>query len=86
MTILRPDDLAPGILITVLNGDTCEAGCCETYKQFKGVPMCVLAIQLPYIVCGLPGQIVAHLDVRECDLMRVELAYAGCFGMGVKQA
>jgi hypothetical protein len=83
--ILAVDDLDPGNLITVLDGDCCEAGCCEVYQQFKGVPMVVLGLNLPYIVCGLSGGLTAHIDTRTCDLMRVDQTYAGFFGITVEK-
>lgn len=80
-SILRADDFNLGMFLTVLNGDSCEAGCCERYQQLKGVPLMLLEVNLPYIVCGLPGGPCVPIDVRECDLIRVSESYAGRFGM-----
>lgn len=80
-TILQPDDFEIGMIITVLNGDCCEAGCCERYQHFNGVPMLILNVDLPYIVCGVAGGNFTHLDVRDCDLKRVTDSYAALFGV-----
>jgi len=79
--ILRPDDFELGMLVTVLDGDCCPEGCCEAYKPLKGVPLVILDVNLPYIVCGLPRGMCTHLDVRDCDLMRVQDSYAKYFGI-----
>lgn len=80
-TILQPDDFEIGMAITVLNGDCCEAGCCERYQQLKGIPMLILEVDLPYIVVGIAGGHFTHIDVRDCDLKRVTHSYAKLFGV-----
>lgn len=80
-SILRPDDFDLGMFLSVLNGDCCEAGCCERYRQLKGMPLMLMDVNLPYIVCQLPGGVCVPIDVRECDLVRVSESYAGWFGM-----
>jgi len=80
-TILQADDFEIGMAITVLNGACCEAGCCERYQQLKGVPLLILEVDLPYIVCGVAGGHFTHIDVRDCELKRVKDSYAALFGV-----
>lgn len=82
-SILRPDDFDLGMLVTVLNGDIIcpDEGCCERYQQLKGVPLLILDICLPFIVCAAAGGFCTHLDVRDCDLIRVTESYANFFGV-----
>lgn len=86
--MLYPDDLAPGQFCTVHRGHrvNCPCGCGgrgpEPYERIKGVPLAVLAVNLPYVITAIvQGQAAVNviLDVRECDLCAVSDAYVKAF-------
>ena len=77
---MKADDLHPGQWVTVLRG---APGCfvpecpCECYQHLKGIPLGIVAVELPYVLCrgvGIPGAVV--IDTRDCELMRVRETYA----------
>ena len=86
-TILQADDLSVGMLVTVLNaphyvtnyiahedGDTT----CQRSVDYSldGVPLSILAIELPYVVVAhLSGPGRRVVDIRETDLMKISPAY-----------
>lgn len=87
-TILHPDDLTLGQFVTVLNGpnlvisyvcdDDGDTLSCQRAvdHSLEGVPLSVLAIDLPYVVVARlngPGRRV--VDVRETELKRITLEY-----------
>lgn len=85
-TIIGPEDLKPGQLVTIHHGrrDRCDCGCGhlgpEAYERVQGMPMAVAAVCLPYVsafVVPLQANIV--LDIRDCELMRVDEKYARSF-------
>ena len=91
MAIIRPDDLAPGMFVTVHRGVQCQtiqyaAGAMITSEQeyfshLKGMPIQVQAISLPYI-CGTivgcnPERVKVVLDLRAVDLCKVSQDYVG---------
>lgn len=83
--MLRPDDMTVGQLVTVLNA---PAACVSfttgdhevsqwTYDHsLTGVPLQILAIDLPYVVVANMHQTGRRvIDVRETDLMKLSPAY-----------
>jgi hypothetical protein len=83
------DDLKSGDWITVHTGlvQRCPCGCDaaighEAYEQFKGLPLAVLGIQLPYVCAAISSGQRVVLDTRACRLMRVEGQYLKAFGVG----
>src|SRR5688572_8858117 len=84
--ILGAEDLAPGMFITVHRGRqaTCPWGCGgtgdEAYERLKGMPLVVRGICLPYVAATIiPVGIPAVIDIRECELMRVDDGYLRAF-------
>ena len=84
--VLGPEDLTPGMFITIHRGHcvSCPCGCggCgpESYEKIKGMPLVVRGICLPYVATAIvPVGIPAVIDVRECELMRLDEAYLRAF-------
>jgi hypothetical protein len=84
MPALAPDDLNLSDYVTILRGhsERCPLGCCqnEVGERFKGVPLVVVAIDLPYILAAVPiGLGTVVLDSRLVELKRVSPAYMQTF-------
>lgn len=86
-TILQPDDFEVGMLICQHTGPTIERihapmyGEMHRYEQedktATGIPLEVLAVNLPFIVVlNITGDSRVLLDSREMRFMRVDEAYA----------
>lgn len=85
-TILRPDDLTVGTLLTVHRGSMreqlfpCFDGVhCVPVEDctYNGYPLVVQAVSLPYVVtqfCGRPNKLI--IDTRTTTLCRVSPEYA----------
>lgn len=85
-TILRPDDINPGMLATVLSAPLIE--CVNAYgathqmrdERMTGIPVKVLAVNLPYFTAEiLSGQAAGArliFDVRTHQFCRVSREYA----------
>ena len=88
MKLTAPDDLRIGDRITVLRGRKPDGWQGyggpqpENYSNFKGIPLQVLGLDLPYLVCGIiqpqpPGTHIQKtiVDVREAELGRISQDY-----------
>lgn len=88
--MLNIDDISIADIVTVHSAKPveCPCGCGHTLSReasYKGVPLCVMGIELPYIVTRptVPGRSpVVIVDVREVELMRCSAAYWQAFAGG----
>lgn len=88
--LLQPDDLQVGQLVTVHTGPQRETAYTERTAEdrtFCGLPMKLLAINLPYVALAMlsgPGRVV--LDVRELSLMEISSEFAAALAPGGQPA
>lgn len=88
--MLPPDDINVADVVTVLSGRPLECPCgCGTVMErsagHKGIPLCVVAVDLPYLMTRpvFPGGPVVIVDIREVDLKRCSESYWKAFaGVG----
>lgn len=89
--MLQPDDISIADVITVHSAKPveCPCGCGHTLRgeaSYKGIPLCVMAIELPYLVTRptVAGDRVVIVDIRDVELMRCSDSYWKAFCGGAK--
>lgn len=87
--MLNIDDISIADIVTVHSAKPveCPCGCGHVVRgepSFKGVPLCVMGIELPYLATRpvLPGGRLVIVDVREVELMRCGDGYWKVFAGG----
>lgn len=91
-TIITADDLTTGMFVSIHQGreQLCPCGCGsggEMYGKFKGLPLAVNGISLPYVACSVvPVGMMVVVDIRECELCRLDESYVKAFQPGTQVA
>ena len=88
---LQADDIEVGQHVIILAGEivhVCSPVGCheqELYDDLKGVPLAVLAIELPFmLVATIPFGASRLIDTRDVELMRCSQKWVTEFGLHVE--